>query len=455
MSKIVSIRNSLSSSTPVVTVHTPSASCSWNSFTPVSEDDIRKVISKAPSSSCLLDPLPSWLVKKSVDAILPAITSVINTSLNSGVVPDTLRSAVITPLLKKSNLDHNVLKNYRPVSNLPFLSKVLERVVAKHLSDYMTVNQLHEPRQAAYKCYHSTETDLLKVHNDIMWTMERKGVTILVLLDLSAAFDTFDHNVLFQCMEELLGVHGAPLQWFRSYLSGRTQRVQINGEFSAPQELRFGVPQGSVLGPQLFLIYMLPLGAIIRKHGMEFQMYANDMQIYCSICPVTVDGVSQAVSNIEACVSEVNVWMASNFLKLNADKTEVLVIGFRTQLAKLDLSFMKLADADVAVQSNPIRNLGVMFDTGMTMATQVSNIVKSANFHLVNIGRSRRLLTDDATKLAIHTLVTSRLDYCNSLLIGISLRHQRKLQNIQRTSARLITKRRKFDSITSQLIELH
>ena len=455
MSKIVFIGNSLSSSTPVVTVHTPSASCSWNSFTPVSEDDIRKVISKAPSPSCLLDPLPSWLVKKSLDAILPAITSVINTSLNSGVVPDTLKSAVITPLLKKSNLDHNVLKNYRPVSNLTFLSKVLERVVAKHLSDYKTVNQLHEPRQAAYKCYHSTETALLKVHNDIMWTMERKGVTILVLLDLSAAFDTIDHNVLFQRMEELLGVHGAPFQWFRSYLSGRTQRVQINGEFSTPQELRFGVPQGSVLGPQLFLIYMLPLGAIIRKHGMEFQMYADDTQIYCSICPVTVDGVSQAVWNIEACVSEVNVWMASNFLKLNANKTEVLVIGFRTQLAKCDLLFMKLADADVAVQSNPIRNLGVMFDTGMTMAAQVSNIVKSANFHLVNIGRARRLLTDDATKLAIHTPVTSRLDCCNSLLIGISLRLQRKLQNVQRTSARLITKRLKFDSITSQLIELH
>ena len=146
--------------------------------------------------------------------------------------------------------------------------------------------------------------------------------------------------------------------------------------------------------------------------------------------------------------------LASNFLKLNADKTEVLVIGFRTQLAKFDLSFMKLADADVAVQSNPIRNLGVMFDSGMTMAAQVSDIVKSANFHLVNIGRARRLLTDDATKLAIHTLITSRLDYCNSLLIGISLRLQRKLQNIQRTSARLITKRRKFDSIISQLIEL-
>ena len=168
-------------------------------------------------------------------------------------------------------------------------------------------------------------------------------------------------------------------------------------------------------------------------------MYADDMQIYCSICPVIVDGVSQAVSYIEACVSEVNVWMASNFLKLNADKTEELVIGFRTQLAKFDLSFMKLADADVAVQSNPIRNLGVMFDSGMTMAAQISNTVKSANFHLVNICRARRLLMDDATKLAIHTLVTSRLDNCNSLLIGISLRLQRKLQNIQRTSARLIT----------------
>ena len=110
----------------------------------------------------------------------------------------------------------------------------------------------------------------------------------------------------------------------------------------------------------------------------------------------------------------------ANFLKLNAEKNEVLLIGFHAQLAKIDLSSMNIAGVNVTIKLDPIRNLGVMFDTGMTMSVQVASVLKSANYHLVNIGRARRLLTKDATKMAIHSLVTSRLDYCNSLLVGIS-----------------------------------
>ena len=234
----------------------------------------------------------------------------------------------------------------------------------------MSLNNLHESCQAAFKRFYSTETTLLKVHNDIMWTMERKGITILVLLDLSAAFDVIDHNVLFTRMELLLGIRGMPLQWFKSYLAARNQRVHIDGSFSSPQDLSCGVPQGSCLGPQLFLVYMLPLGNIIWKHE----------------------------------------WMMANFLKLNKEKTEVLLIGFHAQLAKVDLSSMNIARVNVTIKSDPIRNLGVMFDTGMTMSAQVASVLKSADYHLVNIGRARRLLTEDTTKMAIHSLVTSCLD---------------------------------------------
>ena len=156
----------------------------WHTFTNVSEADVREIITKSPCPSSLLDPLPSWLVKQQLDVLLPAITAIVNRSLAEGFVPESLKSAIVMPLLKKSNLDHNVLKTYRPVSNFTFISKVLERVVAKQLNEHMTQNDLHEPLQSAYKRYHSKETALLKVHNDIMWAVERKGVTILLLLDL-------------------------------------------------------------------------------------------------------------------------------------------------------------------------------------------------------------------------------------------------------------------------------
>ena len=130
-----------------------------------------------------------------------------------------MKSAVIKPLLKKENLDCNILKNYRPVSNLPFLSKVLERVVAKQLKQYMSDYNLHEPFHSAYKQFHSTESALLIVHNDILCAMENQGVTLLVLLDLSSAFDTIDHAVLLARLHHRLGINATILRWFQSYLS--------------------------------------------------------------------------------------------------------------------------------------------------------------------------------------------------------------------------------------------
>ena len=151
----------------------------------------------------------------------------------------------------------------------------------------------------------------------------------------------------------------------------------------------------------------------------------------------------------------INEWMTMNFLKLNADKTEVVMLGFKAQLAKINLTSVNIAGVDIAIKSDPVKNLGVMFDCGLTMATQVANIARSANFQLVNIGRARKMLTTESTKLAVHTLVTSRLDYCNCLLADINRGLLKRLQNVQRTAARLITRKRKYDPISDDLIELH
>ncbi|XP_072036953.1 uncharacterized protein [Amphiura filiformis] len=187
---------------------------------------------------------------------------------------------------------------------------------------------------------------------------------------------------------------------------------------------------------------------------MKLHIYADDTQVYVFVCPTSSSGVNLAVSKLEQCVNDVNIWMSANFLKLNADKTEVIMLGYRSQLAKIHLPNVNIAGVDIAVKSDPVKNLGVMFDPGLTMAAQVANITKSANFQLVNIGRARKMLTTDADKLAVHTLVTSRLDYCNSLLAGIN-NNLLRLQNIQRTAARLITRKRKHDPISDDLIHLH
>ena len=172
--------------------------------------------------------------------------------------------------------------NYRPISNLNFLSKVLEKIVAKRLCSYMSKNGLNEVYQSAYKSGHSVETALLKVQNDLLLDIDNKHGIILVLLDLSAAFDTLDHETLLNRLSERYGITENAHKWFKSYLCGRTSSVCINGIRSAPSGQKFGVPQGSVLGPLLFTMDTAPLSDIIASFGSLFHFYADDTQIYLS-----------------------------------------------------------------------------------------------------------------------------------------------------------------------------
>ena len=188
-------------------------------FIPVSQDELEKVISKSQSKSCELDPIPTWLLKECLEELLPSPTKIINDSLEKAYVPKSFKSS----LIKKSGLDANVLKNYRPFSNLPYVSKILGKVVDARLESHLSLNNLHEEHQSAYKKFHSTETALLKVQNDILNSLDRNDVTMLVMLDLSAAFDTIDHTTLLHRLQHHFGIAGKPLEWVTSYLSDHYQ----------------------------------------------------------------------------------------------------------------------------------------------------------------------------------------------------------------------------------------
>ena len=180
----------------------------------------------------MLDPIPTWLIKESRSELLPVMTNIINSYLRSSQVPKSMKSDIVTPLLKKSSLNPGILKNYRLFSNLSYISKLLERVVACQPTDYMTENNLHKHLYSAYKPGHSTATALVKVQNDILTNIDQHGVVINVMLDLSAASDTIDHDTLFSRMENTLGIRGQALAWFKSCLSGRTLRIKIDKSFS-------------------------------------------------------------------------------------------------------------------------------------------------------------------------------------------------------------------------------
>ena len=197
--------------------------------------------------SCPLDPAPTSVVLQVLDVLLPVITCMINMLLESDLFAEEWRQALVLPTLKKCGLDI-AYKNFRPVSNLPYVSKLSEREAADQLIDHMTINGLHFELQSAYKKHHSTESALLKVKNDILLNMDKQKVTLLVLLYLSAAFDTVRHDIWLD------GVTDQALNWFTSFLSDRTQRVAVNGGLSDTFPLAQGVLEGSCLGPLLFTV---------------------------------------------------------------------------------------------------------------------------------------------------------------------------------------------------------
>ncbi|GFO02757.1 RNA-directed DNA polymerase from mobile element jockey [Plakobranchus ocellatus] len=213
-----------------------------NTFSPVNECDVLKIITKSAPKSCDLDYIPTHILMSCIDILLPYITKIMKNSISNGTVPDCFIQATVKPFLKKPSLDENDFKNYRPVSNLPFLSKILEKIILQQLLGHIEENGLHEIFQSAYKQQHNTETALIKVTSDILDSIDNTKICILSLLDLSSAFDTIEHFILLERLENTFGISGTALLWLRSYLEYRTQSVQINNDRSDITVLKYGVP---------------------------------------------------------------------------------------------------------------------------------------------------------------------------------------------------------------------
>ena len=458
--KIRTIRVNLENSTHVTPDHLKNIKNSFagtplTDFKAVRCDEVRKIITKSPSKSCTLDPVPTWLLKQCIDELTPALTTITNLSLSCAEFSDTLKLAFVTPLIKKIILDCEILKNYRPVSNLSFLSKLIERIVCSQLVEHLQSNGLYEVFQSAYRQFHSTETALLRVQNDLLQAVDEHGGAVLVLLDLSAAFDTIDHVKLLNLLQNSFGIQGNSLNWFKSYLSDRTQSVLINGKKSKPCELIYGVPQGSVLGPVLFTIYTTPLGDIIRGHGLTFHLYAADTQLYVAFKPCQSISKQDTITRIEKCVEDIRIWMADNLLKLNDDKTEVIVITSRDKLSCEQNITINVGGCDIAPSKDPPRNLGVLFDSTCGLKHHINKICQSINYNVYCIGKIRKYLTQSTAEMMVNATITSRLDYCNSLLYGIHDDQINQLQWCQNNAGRIVTLTRKYAHFTPVLFNLH
>ena len=194
------------------------------------EDELLKGIQRLPNKECASDPIPTWLLKKISGMILPFVKSMVNQSFSEGIVPKSWKSAQVTPLLKKPSLYHNVASSYRPISNLPVLSKLSERLVLSRVMSYLNNSNLLPTHQSAYRRHHSTETAVTKVYSDIFGAADDGKLSLLILLDLSAAFDLVAHSILLKRLESTYGFDGLTLEWFKNYLCDRSFNVHCSGK---------------------------------------------------------------------------------------------------------------------------------------------------------------------------------------------------------------------------------
>ena len=432
--------------TPLVS----SRSCSpanLEHFNLLDHKTLTDIVLQLKPTTCCLDSLPTNFFLNVLNCITPDVLQIVNNSLRSGQFPQALKTAVIKPLLKKPNLDASAISNYRPISNLPFLGKIIERVVFQQIQSFMTQTNLFDTFQSGFRPHHSTETALIKVLNDIHLNNDASRTTVLVLLDLSAAFDTVDHNILLDRLEQWVGLTGTVLNWFKSYIQDRDYFVAIGNYKSERTKMTCGVPQGSILGPLLFNIYMLPLAQIMEYHNISYHTYADDTQLYIS---VTSHDYTPLVS-LSKCIHQINEWMCQNFLQLNPDKTEVIVFGPKNERSKISAHL----DSMSLKATNQARNLGVIIDSDLNFNNHLKAITKSAYYHLKNIARIKGFLSKQDTEKLVHAFVFSRLDYCNGVLTGLNKKSIRQLQLIQNAAARVLTNTRKLDHITPVLKSLH
>ena len=401
------------------------------------------ILNKAPGP----DKIKAKVFRDSLQVLLGPITEIINCSFRTSIFPSDWKTAEVIPLLKEG--DHEEPSNNRPLSLLNFASKVCEKIALEQFSTYLMSHNCLSSHQSGNKSLHSTETLNIYTTDLILEAMDKKKMSALILLDLSKAFDSISHQRLLQKLSAV-GASPAAVNWFQSYLTGRTQSVRIDSVLSDPLLITHGVPQGAILSPLLFCIYLNDLPG--APQFCQLESYVDDSKVLLSF-PVT--DFNGAKIKLEEDLRKVAIWCCENQLLINPDKTKFMLIGTRQLMSShsvdLSVSFMgrTLTPVDLA------RDLGVILDTHLTYDSHISYLVSSCLSKLVQINRVKKSFDKDTLMLIISSLVFSKMLYCSSVWSNTSKNNIKKLQLIQNFACKIVTGSQKYDHVTPLLQQLN
>lgn len=383
------------------------------------------------SKSCGPDKIPARILKDSNDVITPILTQIFNCSLHSGIFPDDWKKARVSPIYK--NGEKEECGNYRPISVLSVVSKLFEKLVCDQLNNYLKKNDVITKYQSGFREGNSTVSSLLSTTNSWLINMDAGLINAVLFLDLKKAFDTVDHQIMIKKLY-LHGIKGVELNWFSSYFTKRSQICKVNNTESTSKSIRCGVPQGSNLGPLLFLLYINDLPNCL--HNCTPALYADDSNL--TVCGETAIAVE---TKLNSELDNVHKWLVVNKLTLNVDKTEYMLIGSRQKLSNL----MTEPEIEVSIGNKNIKrvsttkSLGIIIDENLQWKQQIDSTSKKLSKAIGVLRRVKPFISKDSLIIIYNSLVLPHFDYCSLVWGNCNKTLREKMQKLQNRAARIIS----------------
>ena len=403
-------------------------------FKPITTDEVKKACSKIKNSNGSgTDRISSHFIKVGIEILAPSLAQLFTMSLSVGCFPDNWKTACVAPIFKQGSKDDR--SNYRPISVLPVVPRLFEKLVYNQLYDYLDKNKMIFTDQSGFRALHSVLTSLLKCTNDWYLNIDKGKYTAVVYIDLKKAFDTVDHDILLRKLN-FCGLKGKELSWFRSYLTDRRQCCKVNGRISATDSITCGVPQGSCLGPLLFLVYINDLPSCLKNSLVS--MHADDTSIYYA--SESVSEINQAVN---ADLEALKGWLEGNKLSLNVAKTDAMIIGSNGKLRKIDSvdstkPQFKIGSEDIKLVKE-VKYLGVQVDHQLKWTSQLALTTNKISRGIGMLRYAKQYLPLSTVKTMYKSLVEPYFRYCCPVWGNAGVTVIEKLQKLQNRAAKLVT----------------